>query len=120
MDDQMRRMMDLLNKKEDLHPDLVPHLRHDGPLGQMIHHPLVINIVHTDAENARVNASYLAKKQAVDAAMAEKKWQSYIWMHERPYRFDALMDAIRAGGFDDPETFWDTVSGIWSDSENIV
>ena len=119
-DDQMRKLMDLLDKREDLHPDLVPYRRDDGPVGPMIHHPLVINMFHTDQENARINAAYLAKKQAVDDAMREKKWQSYIWMHERPYRFDAMMEAIEAGGFDDPETFWETVRAVWSDSENIV
>lgn len=111
-------LMGIFGKKEDLHPDLVPHLR-QGSLGQMLHHPLMINVIHHDMQNAFANKQYAAKSAAVEEAAQEGKWSTYIFLHERPYRFDALMEATKRGLARDPKQYWDMVGAVWVDSENI-
>ncbi|CAM6053398.1 unnamed protein product [Sphagnum tenellum] len=110
---------------EPLHPDLVPYLRDTDHIGQMIHHKLVISIMHSDAMNKMVNRRYEQTKAMVDEAYASADWQRYVFLHERPYRFDALMEIMEPSGFwviDNPEranAFWRLVSSVWIDSENI-
>jgi hypothetical protein len=108
----------MFGKQEPLHPDLVPHLT-TGSLGPMLHHPLVINVIHHDMQNGFTNKQYLAKKAAVEEAEDEGNWSRYIFMHERPYRFDALMQAAKQGLARDPKQYWDMVGSVWVDSENI-
>lgn len=113
-----QKLQDIWGKKEDLHPDLVPHLT-TGAVGPMLHHPLVINVMHHDMQNAVTNQSYLHKKAAVAKAAKEGDWSRYIFMHERPYRFDALVRAASKGLAQDPKQYWDLVGSVWTDSENI-
>jgi hypothetical protein len=42
-------------------------------------------------------------------------WQ-YIWLHEKPYRFDALR---RIAGRLTPARYWKLVGEVWTNSENI-
>jgi hypothetical protein len=52
----------------------------------------------------------------VDQARASGDWCTYIWLHERPYRVEALQDiAFNLRG----REYWEMVSHVWSDSENI-
>lgn len=118
MSTAVENFIELMNRKEDLHPDLVPHL-HDGPVGQMLHHPLIINIIHHEMDNARSNAFYLRKREAVEKALAEGDYERYVFLHERPYRLNAFLDAIERGAAEDATQYWDILGGIWTDSENI-
>jgi len=101
---------------DPLDPELVPYVEDDGPLGQMIRHPLVYSMLHAPAMNWHVNQSLKAKKEAVKQALAEERWHSYIYLHERPYRVGALLDI--ADEVDDA-TYWELVGSVWIDSENI-
>lgn len=106
----------LLSKREQLHSDLVPYLR-ESPLEgrQMIHHPILIDVVVEPERYAFINEQYRHKKAAIEQALEERNYKSYIFLHERPYRFDAFCRCIRLKGFD----YWPTLKSAWIDSENI-
>jgi hypothetical protein len=73
-------------------------------------------MMHDQALNGNVNAQYTLKLKALAAAEDEGKWITAIWLHERPHRFEALE---RMQDFMDDEEFWEAVSAVWTDSENI-
>jgi hypothetical protein len=115
---ELNRLMELLDRSEDLHPDLAPHLC-DGSLGLMLHHPLMIQVIYFPQENARINEHYRFKVEQLAEAEAKGDWSTYVFIHERPYRMEALMDATGKGLIDDPKAYWDLVGSVWVDSENI-
>lgn len=82
----------------------------------MIQHPLVYSVPHLPNSNALVNRQYEQKKKAVEESFAEKNWNRYLVMHERPHRPTALADI--ASEMSD-EDYWQNVGWVWSDSENI-
>lgn len=109
---------DLLKVQEDLDPELEEHVYQDGAMGPCIKHPLVFSIVHHPQLNAMVNAQLRAKKEAVARAEEKGDWHQFVWLHERPYRLDALLvakDALAS----EPEAFWGLAGEVWVDSENI-
>jgi hypothetical protein len=108
-------MIDDLFEIVPLHPDLVPYIQRRS-IGVVIHHPLVISIMHSDFLNKGVNLTYLLKKESLENAIAEKNWHYYVFLHERPYRYEALLE-IRKNL--KGKAFWDLVSAVWIDSENI-
>ena len=84
-------------------------------IGPMIKHPYV-NDIYVPQMNARYNKQLAYKREAVAEARAAGKWDTFIMLHERPWRYQALVDI--ADEMDDDE-FWDAVSMVWMDSENI-
>jgi predicted ABC-type ATPase/DNA-binding MarR family transcriptional regulator len=63
-----------------------------------------------------INKQYRQKLEAVADARKNKKWSSYINLHERPYRLDAFMDV--EDEMTDGE-YWSSLADVWVDSENI-
>jgi hypothetical protein len=103
---------------EELHADLVPYLS-QGRLGQGLFHPLVHDPMYSEIKNKLTNRMYLQKTAAIQRAVEEGKWSSYIFLHERPYRLDALEKVLYEHNVDDPETVWSLIGSVWVDSENI-
>ena len=102
---------------EELHSDLVPFVTKNAYGMPMIHHRLVINIPYSEALNRIINLQYKQKKLAVQREYESRNWASYVFIHERPYRFDVfceIKDKITL-----EKEFWDLVGSIWTDSENI-
>jgi hypothetical protein len=99
---------------EELHPDLVRHLHDDG----MVHHKLVVSYLDGD-DASRINRCYLSKLDGVKKAATDGDWRQYVYLHERPYRFNALVSAARKGLEKKPAEFWALVGYVWQDSENI-
>jgi hypothetical protein len=64
------------------------------------------------------NRRFVEKRDMLVAAINERDWHTYIFAHERPYRFDAIRALIKANhtAIDD---LWPVVADAWSDSENI-
>ena len=123
MNDAINNLKKLM-EPEDLHPDLVPYLKVSTSLGQMIHHPLIIEIMYHESRNRMINLQYKHKTDRLEQARRERDWTTYVFLHERPYRFDAFCEIHDAAGFwaNDPindREFWKLVSSIWIDSENI-
>ena len=52
---------------------------------------------------------------AVDTARNEKNWSRFIFLHERPFRAEALesIDGIP------PKQFWPLVGEVWIDTESV-
>lgn len=100
---------------DPLHPDLEASIW-ESPSGFVfIKHPLV-NTIHSPGTNRVVNRQYEAKKAELARAADEGEWATWIWIHERPWRFEALLEV--ADKVDD-EQFWHGVRDVWMDSENI-
>jgi len=91
----------------------------DGPIGKMIHHPLLISMTYHEQHCGIINESFRQKSKALDEAIQNGDYSSAIYLHERPYRYDALIDMINDYGFEEDDKFWPTVGGVWTDSENI-
>jgi len=110
----LETMTRLMHSKEPLHPELQARLRTDINF-PMVSHPLYVGF---SEPAGLVNAQFEACKQAVAAALDAREWQRYIGLHARPYRLDALVDAIDGGLDDKPALYWEMVSWVWTDSEN--
>lgn len=115
---QKDEFADLLHREEELCDELSMSLV-DGPVGQMIHDPLMIQVVYSPAMNALINRQYAERRKALDKAEDDQNWERYIFVHERPYRIDALLWAIGNGLDEDSQRYWQIVGSVWMDSENI-
>jgi hypothetical protein len=115
--DEAQTVLDLMMKDEPMHPDLVPWLMKVGQ-AQMLNHPLVQELFVNPAKCALINARYAAKQEALAVALKERNLYRYVWLHERPYRFQAFQDLVREHELTDQE-YWSMVEAVWTDSENI-
>jgi hypothetical protein len=97
---------------EYLHPDLVPYVS-DGPLGKQLRHPLVYQIGMMG--NGFANAYYLQKVGDVEKALQNKKYDSFVWLHERPYRIEAFQEIEHLLS---DTAYWKLLADIWTDTEN--
>jgi hypothetical protein len=112
-------LMDMFGP-EDLHPDLVHRIEERGNGHKVLHHPLIIEPMYMPQLHKRINLMYAQKTAALEEAIAARNWPSYVYLHERPYRFDALTTVIYTyldGEID--AKGWDLIGGVWVDSENI-
>ncbi len=112
-----RSYQDLLKISEPLRPELKKWLEESEAFGQVLKHPLVFGIPYIEQMNAVYNEQLKYKKQHVAKATIEKNWYSYIFLHERPYRFNAL-HGIKDQVENDKE-YWELVSSVWTDTENL-
>jgi hypothetical protein len=112
----MSDLTDILQRQEELDPELAECLEVSERFGECIKHPLVYSMVHFPQLNAMVNAQLKAKKEAVARARDEQEWHSYIYLHERPYRLHAFAAVM---GFMTDTEYWHNLASIWIDSENI-
>lgn len=102
---------------EPLHPDLAPWMEEDGPIGPMLKHPLVYELL---PRPGIVNARYLAKKERLAEALAEGNWWEYVYLHSRPYRATALaVLKAKVGDRMSTEELAHQIAWVWTDSENI-
>lgn len=109
------RLAELMFKEEALLPELRPYVR-KGPLGQMLNHPLVQEIIYRPELNALINERYRHKQAAIDHAIKHDNWSSVLFLHERPYRISVLLDH---GHVMSDKDYWRCVGQAWIDSENI-
>jgi hypothetical protein len=111
------KMRDLMFREEALNPELENYLCKSRFGSIMIHHPLIIELFYDPSRCGFVNHHYTYKKEMAEKAFSERDWGHYIGLHERGYRFEALLRAVRAGL--SGEEYWKQVSWVWTDSENI-
>ena len=95
-----------------LNPDLERYLE-DGAIGPQLRHPLVYLVPLWS--NGHANALYEQKVKGVKDALANNKYSSYIFLHERPYRLDAF--TLIQSKLSDTQ-YWSLLSDIWTDTEN--
>jgi hypothetical protein len=117
MNDEGWNLMKILASDEPLHDDLVPYFENKEGITSL-RHPLVYQVFGVN--NGLANKQYEQKTKAVAKAIREGKWYTYVFLHERPYRCDALI-AVRddVGVRISDEDWWKLVGAVWTDSENI-
>lgn len=103
------------DREEPLHPDLAPFVV-KGPLGPMLKHPLKYELSCVPELYAFINLTFEKKKQALDEYKAQKNWAQIVWLHERPYRLEAFGRIVEHLS---DEQYWQLLSEIYTDSENI-
>jgi len=102
----------------ELDPELAECLYEDEAMGaSAIKHPLVFSLFHHERLNHMVNEQLRQKTEALDRAIADEAWNTYCFIHERPYRLDAFWNI--KDKIEDDATYWDVLGSIWTDSENI-
>lgn len=108
---------DMSKTIDDLDDELKDHLSEDPLFGTVIKHPLLFWVSPITPNMIDFINKGLAQKQAaVKDALKNKNWNSYIYLHERPYRIDAFEDVMNDMT---DEEYWNTLSDIWVDSESI-
>ncbi|RYE99523.1 MAG: hypothetical protein EOO77_35395 [Oxalobacteraceae bacterium] len=90
-------------------------------MGPMVHHPLVISTLTFGIDRAHtINGLYEQKRATLARAREVGSFHRIVFLHERPYRLNALMDLIANDPrFTAHEDFWEIISQVWTDSENI-
>lgn len=110
------KLMDLIQQKQDLHPELTPFIEDVGTIGPCLRHPLLYSLFYNPCMNAMLNYQYAEKKRLIEKALSDNDFNQYIWLHERPYRLSKFAEIQDL--FDD-KTYWKILGDIWSDSENL-
>lgn len=95
-----------------LHPDLQPFVREVNGF-TMLHHPLVVELLPTWKP---ANEKYAHKQRRLAEALKDGDWHTVIYLHERPYRLEALRTYWREKAIDLP-TFRVLLPDVWSDAE---
>lgn len=102
--------------KEKLHPELKKCLINGGPFGKMIAHPLVHELFYSPQLNYIYNERFKHKKEMRERALKERDFNTFVFMAERPYRFQEMMSIKHIMK---TEELWKLASAVWIDSENI-
>lgn len=102
------------NQNVELHPELKAYLNPNEKLGLVLQHPLVYSVPYFESTNSFLNEYLTRKKEALADAIAEKDWESAIWIHERPWRINALIEYIDKTS---EKEYWQLVARVWQDSE---
>ena len=102
--------------EEPLHTDLRPHVEPLLNIGECLRHPLLYSVPYWPQMNRLLNRQYAHRLEAVAEARAAGSWERFVFMHERPYRFNALAEV--ASAITDA-SFWRLLRQVWIDSENI-
>ena len=81
-------LKEILSRKEELLPELQMYLVEYTSLGKCLQHPLVYAVPFFPSMEAMYNEQFKQKKKYLEDCVEKKNWSSYIFMHERPYRFN--------------------------------
>jgi hypothetical protein len=115
-EDEMKMLEGLKARMEEpLDPDLMPYIVHNT-FGQFVAHPLIHSPLLIPGN---LNALYRQKTAALAKARAACDWHSFIMIHERPYRLDALQEILNDADDLTPGEYWGLIRQVWTDSENI-
>lgn len=106
---------DLLSRKEELCDELKKYLENNGKF-DLIRHPLVYSIPHYEAQNALVNKQLEVKKKSANELLENKKYFSFVFLHEKPHRMNAFIEI--KSKLNDKE-YWEMALSVWTNSENI-
>jgi hypothetical protein len=121
--ERQARMKSLVAEGQARHGDdiiarLLPELRGylvNTPAGTMVQHPFAHTFLYSEPES--INNTYLAKVRDANRAFRKGNWTSYVFIHEKPYRLPALLEAIEWGLTG--KEYWELVGQVWVNSENI-
>jgi hypothetical protein len=112
----LRQLNELRTRREPLLPELEPYLLEELSGHTILEHPLVKDLFIDLERCGHINRLYKAKAAQAKKYLAAGKYDSYVFLHERPYRVDALVQIM--GKLADAE-FWQLLGEVWRDSESI-
>lgn len=117
MTDGERLFKEMFGEEEDLDPELALYLTTSDVVGQVLKHPLVFHVPYHSRLAGLANRQLRGKREALASAKAEENWHSYVFLHERAYRAEALLEVVE--GYDlTPEQRGEVVRTAWLDTEN--
>lgn len=114
-----KELMELLQRQEELHPDLLEwhETAEENAQGlEVVRHPLCYSVPHHESMNALVNRRYEFMLNQFEKARKSKKWAKMLAITERPHRLDMFIEHI-GHRLSDAE-YWEMLSGIYADTEN--
>lgn len=111
---KVENLRDLFGMDETLDAALVPYLEELEGFGQCLKHPLVFSVPYM-GENGMLNQRLDQKQRACDKAWDNNEWATFMWLHERPYRLQALLEMEP---YLDDDEYWDVLASAWVDTEN--
>ena len=87
---------------------------------EMIHHKYFVGI-WSDHEMviSQANKVYEYKKDKVAEAIKDKDISSYLWLHERAYRVQSILDALEDWWKPSKKEYWEVIANVWTDTENV-
>jgi hypothetical protein len=100
---------------EPLNEELKTYLVNSS-LGQSLKHPLVFDVPHFTQLAWRSNDMLEYKRKALAKARKEKDWHTVIWLHERPYRVEALKQIT---SLISNREYWELLGMVFTDTENF-
>lgn len=111
---QFERLLGQSNN-EELTQELKDSVSEDRNGFSFIRHKFVHGL-YFPGQDASFNQQLRRKQEAANTARANKDWDSFVFLHERPYRLEAFVEIMDDMSDDE---FWSVLSDVWTDSENI-
>jgi hypothetical protein len=102
--------------EEELDDELLPFLGEVDSLGLVLKAPLLFMVPYLPQLAAIANRAYRGKRQALAHAESEGNWQRVLWLHEKPYRMSAFLQARDRMSDRD---YWQALGSLWLDTENL-
>jgi hypothetical protein len=103
-----------------LHQDLKNSIVKLNSGMHMIHHPLYVGAYSEHPlMNEMANNTYQEKKKWLQRYIQQEKIESAINIIQRPYRVQSTMEALRSWWQPTKEDYWDLISWLWQDTENV-
>lgn len=101
-----------------LHSELLKYKERLNETFMMVKHPLVFSVPYHDDPmiNNHMNKQLEFKTEHVAKCLKEKKFHSYVFLHERPYRLQAFSEICH--DISDSQ-YWELLSNVYIDCENI-
>lgn len=97
--------------------ELELYLEPDAKPFPMLRHPLVYSIPYSSTMNHLYNQQLAHKRELLAVYKQDKNWAGVIWLHERPYRLNALMNYKESMH---GHQYWELVGAIYTDTENAM
>jgi len=86
-DPRVQQLTDFFGPDEPLDEELQAYVQRTGPLGPMVKHPRVFGPASTPGY---LNRMLKQKKEQLERAEREGRWDTYLVLHERPWRIPTL------------------------------
>lgn len=99
--------------RDALHLDLEEWLCEEET-GFIVDHPLVRASVADREYASSLNKMYESKVVRMKRAIKDSDWDTYVKLHERPYRLDAFLE-IKEELRD--RSYWEMLAEVWMDTE---
>jgi len=86
----------------------------DMEFGPIVNHPLVRLVLYTPDQNGYLNDLYKRKQRDLRKHISNKKWDSVLGLHERPWKAWAF---TQFAPYMKPIEYWKNLSSVWTDTE---